>query len=440
MTTPRSSKTKAPREGGDDDFILRPMTFSGTMTLGADSASVTSEVTVSGSGELTLKFIDLPMNQETRFILLHAAGTARETDFRFVGTSADDRTLSTDSLYFSQIQHGGTMNLTGKCSRATIKAKLNEPQTTHTIRYFLRAFQAFRGFERTTTLGRVVMGGDHAVKDFTKTTGQLALAAADGLSFLDAATAKDARTLLDHVLLIMSFASGSYLRAPIRETYAGDFVETEILNLSKGEAPSLPPQHYLNLDGIFGAAVDSYGQIGAYNGLDIAIEWLLMPTTYNEIRLIKGMVALENLVSKSGGHAEMLIDSAAKDSLRAVVKEWLKTANLTETQDREILAKINEAGRTSLESNIRALLEKWAIPLNNLPESALRGVVRARNNIVHRGIYYGDDPDVVPLWTHVTVVHEILTRIVLTAVKYAGPYYSYIGGYHQRRFPACTAS
>ena len=61
--------------------------------------------------------------------------------------------------------------------------------------------------------------------------------------------------------------------------------------------------------------------------------------------------------------------------------------------------------------------------------------IDARNGIVHEGRYHDPAKTQQPLWDHVTVVREIVTRLVFRALGFEGRYVSHLGGYHEATFP-----
>jgi hypothetical protein len=78
--------------------------------------------------------------------------------------------------------------------------------------------------------------------------------------------------------------------------------------------------------------------------------------------------------------------------------------------------------------------------MDGISDESIKAAKQARDRVVHRGQYYEDaKEDEADLWTHVTVVREIVTRFLLTAIGYKGRYFSYIGGCHDAVFPP-TAS
>ena len=65
-------------------------------------------------------------------------------------------------------------------------------------------------------------------------------------------------------------------------------------------------------------------------------------------------------------------------------------------------------------------------------------IVAARNRIVHRGVYYEpEENNQKELFYHVVLLNEIVTRVLLTLLRFRGHYECYLGGHHRRSFPEC---
>jgi len=419
------------------EYLLGPLDFSGTLSLGERSTPLDFQVSLSKTGDLDIVIPGLPVTKETRFILSTWPEKVCSTLFTLTGASADGRTITSDGMYLTSFNHSDVFKAAAKCTYAIITAKLKQPQTEHVVCYHLRAFQGFYELQQDTEFGRLHMTGQKDIEDFNQITGALTLVSS-GTSFINEDKKTAITVLLDHVLMIMSFAAGTYIRAPIRETYANDSVETHVWRLSEGEQPFIAPMSHLNLDRIFGAAVSTYESFKNYKGLKAAIEWLLMPTTYNELTFVKGMVALEHLVAENKPPITNPFTEKQRADLRNHVSAWLLINGLPEDQASQIVGKLTNIGAPTLAAKITAMLDEWKVPTGYLPPKAIKTVVDVRNKIVHSGIYYGKNQKTdVKLWTHITVLYEMLTRIVLTLLNYSGPYYCHIDGYHVRMFPSC---
>lgn len=201
---------------------------------------------------------------------------------------------------------------------------------------------------------------------------------------------------------------------------------------------------------VFDAAVTSFfNPPFEVKNLFFAIEWFAMEATYNEVRLVNAMTALENLVASNLGDNDTLIRpkkefEKTRSTLRSVLRQCIgKWSSEEATRADEIVLELNERladlNRRSILQKLMILAERWSVPLDGIGEDKIKAAKQARDRIVHRGHYYDDGKERNDdLWGHVTVVREIVVRFLLTAIGYRGGYFSYIGGCHDEQFPPQT--
>ena len=202
-------------------------------------------------------------------------------------------------------------------------------------------------------------------------------------------------------------------------------------------------------EAIFEAAVRSFFSppVEAKH-LFFAIEWFSMEATYNEVRLVNAMTALENLIDSNLGPDEALIlPRASFDKTRRVLLSVIRTcvakwpAESAEDAARELNEKLADLNRRSLLRKLELLAARWKVPLDGIDPAALRAAKQARDKVVHRGQYYEDTKDTdTDLWTHVTVIREVVVRFFFTAIGYRGRYISQLGGYDETVFPPAPAA
>ena len=255
--------------------------------------------------------------------------------------------------------------------------------------------------------------------------------------------------LLEHVRRVMSFASAAVLQVPIIEYFSSN--DLEVLVFSKVSQTSAPMRtiHFLNQQSVFDSAVMSFFNppIKVKN-LFFAIEWFAMNSTYNEVCLINAMTVLENIIASNFIDKDAMIQppnefKKTRKILRNVIKKCVEKWGPKEAEKaEEVLGELNERladlNRRSIFKKFKILvdIDHWSIPLNGISDDDFKAAKQARDLIVHRGHYYEEEKgETVDLWQHVTLVREIVVRILLTAIGYKGSYCSYLGGYHQAQFP-----
>jgi hypothetical protein len=182
--------------------------------------------------------------------------------------------------------------------------------------------------------------------------------------------------------------------------------------------------------------------------LFFAIEWFAMEGSYNEIRLVNAMTALENLIDSNVEPGEALILPRAQfEKTRRVLLSVIRTclgkwaAALAHDASLELNEKLADLNRRSLLRKLELLAARWKVPLDGIDPASLKAAKQARDKVVHRGQYYEDAKETdADLWTHVTIIREVAVRFLFTAIGYEGRYISHVGGYHDAVFPPAAAA
>lgn len=423
--------------------------YSGELSLGADTLAVTFRAGADESGEIELEFAPIKLNDAGKFILLkwHDDKNGRMIYFSLSGTSNDGTRFETTHLSFSSLGEfsdasGTRMTPKGRCAKAVLTFKLTNPAEKPVLVVRLRGFKNFRTEPIDCDLGKVHISGLAEFEDANIVTGTITVQAQERPDDVAAWHTKADR-LAEHVRDIMSLASSSALRVPLIAFYDGDTLIVTAWSQSRASFSAFPIFHFIDLDPIFRAAVQSFFNPPiAINRLSFAIEWFAMEASYNEIRLVAAMTALENLIDSNVTEAEGLIlpkkafEKTRKvllNVIRACVAKWTSGSEEAMSEVNGTLAGLN---RRSMLRKLKLLAQRWNVPLDGISDESMRAAKNARDRVVHRGQYYEDasesDAD---LWTHVTVIREIAVRFLLTAIGFKGRYYSYIGGYHDAVLP-----
>lgn len=246
---------------------------------------------------------------------------------------------------------------------------------------------------------------------------------------------------------VMSFAAGVKLSDPALEFRFGNDIEINIQSRNIQHHPGWPVIHMMDRQPIFDAAARSYfNPPYAVENLWMALEWIVMPATFNEARVVNAMTALENLVSANTRDVAYLLDEKPFDNLRKALKKtidgFLRDNQLDSDGSNlgdELCGKLQELRRRSLRRKLDVLLERWSVPTDDIGKKKIRSALEARNNIVHEGRYYVDGTSQVSLYEHIGVVRELVSRVVFRAIGFEGRYVSHLGGYHQAIFPPPNA-
>ncbi|WP_411727650.1 hypothetical protein [Methyloglobulus sp.] len=424
--------------------------FSGSLQANGCVAPVTFRARINPSGEVEFDFDEIAITKETSFIEEHWRHKGSSLSyFSLIGKAEDGTEITTESLYFSSSGFSGLsyhMSFSGgHCSRAKFHRKLVEPKPKPWLRMLLKSFRSAHPLKWQCRLGTISML-EFPPDDIPDAITGFIIVESDNENFDLSVWHDEANKLLDHVRLVMSFASGLILPAPVIEFYMGDKLEVVVSSpIRQASSASFPVFGYVNQQPIFKVAVTSFFDPPfVVQNLFIAIDWFAMGTTYAEVRLVNTMTVLENLIASNLGESDMLILPDKKEfekyrrTLRKVLKQCIKKWSRDETKNEDILSDINERladlNRRSIIQKLNILAERWSVPLDGITPKQIKAAKNARDSIVHRG-HYDKDGSSKELWKHAMVVREIVIRFLFTAIGYQGKYISQLGGYHEAQFP-----
>lgn len=243
-----------------------------------------------------------------------------------------------------------------------------------------------------------------------------------------------AERLLGRIRDYMSFAAGINMTAPIREIYlGGDRLVTEVYEQTEQPGTQMPVFAQRQMDAFFAHAVRAPDQ-----DLWPAIAWFVLPSVYAEQRLVNAMTALENLVDTLlPSKKKELLTGKKYTGLVAAIEEFSKK-NLGEFDKLdEVEAKFTEFRRRPFHKKLVALFEEMDVPTWDLGDEVIKKAINGRNSVIHTGRYKGgNDPATEPgLWAHVTIIREIVSRIVFKLVGFTGKYTTFVGGCRDAEFP-----
>lgn len=436
------------QDPGLSEFI----SFTGDLQAGDCITHVTFSTRIGCSGEIEFQFGTIALTKENSFIMEYWNHECSALIcFSLSGKSADGIEFATNTLYFNSLgqessKEGTYLNPFGTCSQAEFRRKLLEPVPCPIIRMYVKGFQNFSPLSSKCDLGTVYMNGKSSIVDPDTIMGHISICS-DNEPVDLSAWRTEADKLLDHVRRVMSFASATVLEAPITEFIAGSEVEVVTLSQTRQAPAFLRTFHYLDQQHVFDAAVNSFFNPPRpdMKNLFFAIEWFAMYATYNEVRLVNAMTALENLVASNLGESDVLIRplkefDKMRTKLRQVIKKCVdKWSPVEQEKAKEVVKDLNEKladlNRRSIFQKLKSLSDRWSVPLDGISDDMIKAAISARNDIVHKGHYYEDGKEKTDLSEHVTVIREIIVRFLLTAIGYKGRYLSYLGGYHEAQFP-----
>jgi hypothetical protein len=419
--------------------------FSGNLKIEECNIPVKFRAFLNSSGEIEFDFDEIQVTDEAKIVNIFLPRGAGLTHFSLNASSDDNVSLAIERIRFSSSYDTNTRKLhlsEGHYSKATFSRNLANYRNKPLLKMWLLGFERSHSLEMECRLGMISLVEIPSENHNDKLTGLLQIEATTNV--LDISTWHDEATkLLEHIIFIMSFASGFMLRIPIIQFDSMDnLVLVSLPQISQLSNSSLPVIESYGKRAIFQAAVNSFFNAPfEVKNLLIAISWFVMNSSYAEVRLVNSMTVLENLISSNLGEDDLLIvqDNKLFDkyrkALRKVIKDcFVKWSEENEKNQTKTLSDINEnlanLNRRSLRQKIYILADKWLIPLEGIEDHQVKMVINARNTIIHKGHYIINND----LWELAMIARELVVRFILSAIGYKGDYISHIGGYHLVRY------
>lgn len=391
-------------------------------------------------GEVELRFDQIPRSPAVA--ALEESWSKEHQGFEMLsltGAAEDGTVFESAEVLFTSLGHrweketGHTYQPTAKYRRATLRFSLLEQSEHPIFRMWVKGFECFPEVRTNCSLGEVVAWGVARLTDPDVITGGIEIRATNAPPDPDAWLAA-AEKLGWHIRSVLSFAASVTLRAPLTDAIQGTTSVVSCRSQVRQIRPQLQTFTSLHLQPIFEAAVSShFDPHPDVKGLGMAIEWMAQESTYNEVRLFSAMTALEHLLDANLSDEDKYVFSA-KDF--GPVAEALANAlgaldgQAADPRLGEIQPRLGDLRRRSLRRKLWILLERWAVPIADIGEKRIKATLQARNRVVHTGEHHDSS-----LWPHVSVIRELVVRIILTALQFEGEYASYLDGARRVQFP-----
>ena len=441
----RPRRTRKP----DHDDLRNFQRFSGTLRDGDKAMPVRFKTRIGEDGEVEIDFHAFRITKANWFVRERFQAERNEVaEFVLSGVTADGLRFESDSLSFNSLgsRFSGVHNRhwskpRGECGKVQYFRTPEPARDRPVLKLHLKGFDCFPPLYATCALGKIQVAGETKLSEADRLTGWIVIEATEPPVDIGAWRA-DAEKLLEPLRRILSVGASTMLQAPILEFVADDSHEIEVLSQTRQHAPVMRVFHKLNLQPVLDAAIVSFFDppVEAKN-LFFAIEWFAMATTYNEVRLVNAMTALENLIDSNLTEEEALIEPRREfDKTRKILRKVIRACldrwspDRAEAAREELGEKLLDLNRRPLRRKLHLLAARWNVPLDGISDAQIARAIKARNAIVHNGHHPAaeDGPD---LWDHMTVVRELVVRFLLTAIGYRGQYISHVGGYRFAHFP-----
>lgn len=417
----------------------------GNIFLGTEVYETPVELEFFPSGEVIPHFPELDYRPSFDFVHRGFYDDRSELNgFSFEAISPENVKYYTDRLVLNSASrpfHDGKYfaRLKGFFSYLLREEQTRDPPHTQYVAYFLKGFESFGPYIKQTPLGRVSIKGASKYEDYNHVGGVIGIRRSQQSQPPSMAWEFHARAFLDYLHRMMKFARSCTLSVAFCEAGRCSHAIKVFYNPRKTERPFLSPIHFLNSSSFFDCCIDTYFcRANLIESIKYGIDWLNEPQHYNELRLIVRMMALENFV-------EGLLDSDEKRrfprrefrKIRATLLENLDGAELEKIKKPELVTALSHINIASLREKVDRLIEKYNVPMEGLSKNKIHNAIGARNDVVHRGVYYvKGEEEQDPLWIHITVMNEILVRLVFMLVGYRGMYTSWLDGMAHRDFPS----
>ena len=319
------------------------------------------------------------------------------------------------------------------------------------VRYRLLGFECFGRLVGKTDFGSVEVAGSTKIENYDEVTGVLTIKVQPDRSFDLTTWLAICDISVRSILDILSLANDSYIAWTCRDLfYDESWMSSFLIGSRRSGRPSQPLFTYLNLQPILNLALTNYSEdLKQKTGLDVAIEWFLIKSTYDEVKLLTVMTALEHLVYVYAEQKERgtifkndifknIVTpqvKAALDQSLELLLENKEDANKRKSYPDKVKSaknKITEINRYPFKENLWEFLKKHKVPLDGI-EQDIEPAVNARHQIVHRGMYISGG-STQSVNDHLAVLRELLNRIFLTLLKYNGEYQSFLNGPEWKEF------
>lgn len=420
----------------------------GSLSSGDRGTPVVFDVFVGRDGRVRVLFRSIPLTSDVSW--LHRAafpGDLVLPRLRLAGAGPAGATLSSDRVYITRV---ATTSLDGgpvldlEAQAEPLHIVYPEPSPPHNRRVACYRTIGMRGFSVVSCEapeGTVALAAPHEPQEYGALEGIITIESADTSPPLASwlATCDD---LIARILDIVSLGQGRYVRYGIRECYVNEtLAQLDFYGAHESTDPYQPCFHHLNMEPVLTLAVNSYTpRLRDDAGLGIAIEWLLMNPRYIEGKYLTAHTAIEHLLAILGSHLPTTIlepeayQRAVLPRLASALE--LASKDLPDASDEDLAflrRKLDGLNHRPFTDRLLSLFEHLRVPTSDLADR-IPAALRARNKLLHRGRYTGDEP----LQEHLTVLRELVVRTILTLLNFHGYYESYLRDPTWGPFPPVT--
>jgi hypothetical protein len=417
----------------DDRSALKETEFTGNISINGTAAPIAFRAAAGPDCRLRLAADTVDGPTYHLAIGSHSKPGADKEEFTLSGTSADGKTtIAAEHVIVLGCGHNDGrrwIKFRALASKVTVVRERSAEKPS--LRLWFRSFVSFRNPVVETSLGRLMVSG--GTRDVTPddTSGCVTIEAPSDHPGHD--WRNEADQFLRHMHRGLALAHGGRLQTPMLDYVHGLTFERTFFDGS-GFTRELPVQYSLNQEPFIKALVERYERSGPLPDiLWTALGWMQTDTTFDEMRFLSGMTALEAIIENQlPDRRGTIIPEENFKTLRQRIEDVIVSDDTLSEEAREILvAKLSQLNSKTFSQKIHALFDHYQIPKRDFEGNVVRDLIRLRNDIVHRG----STPESVDIWPNIVLVRELITRILLKEIGLVGRYCCYVGGLNDRDFP-----
>lgn len=410
--------------------ILDPVRFDGSLSTGDHVVPTSFTAGIDDVGGLTLAIDAIRPGRAGTPFAPEGEPLQAQASCSLTGRSKSGWRFASDTLYVTRWRHppDDSVEIEADCGLATFSKDVRRGHQDLRAWYF-RKIGTFHGIEHQTRLGRLVFTG------FAERPGQApsAVLAIHAGGQEHPGWWDESERFLIHLSRVLSFASDVYALPVYEHSVRHDIMTLRVVRRGPAPSPYMPPFDALFMNQIFARAVETFDECpGTIEELEPAIRWMTAAVAYEETRLINAMSALESILARSP-MPDLFMEPDAFRDLRRRIRGFLRA----EQAPSRMAGKVDELNRRSFRDKIEDLLTSRGIVTDDLPEGWLSSIITARNVLIHTGVAPDLPAPDARLIDHIVWAREIVTRIVLGALRFSGQYQSWLHRSAYLSFPVC---
>jgi hypothetical protein len=433
---------------------------SGQLCWQENSLNISFDLSIARDGAIKIRLADIPFREEVLWLykLVPTKGRYFEP-LQLKGHDIEGNFISSESVFLTSHgtridESGDWIGSEGTCTQIrldSVKPSTHGKAAELLLQYRLLGFKCFDPLSANTDLGSIQVVGSIKIENYDEATGVLTIKNQPEHNFDLTNWIESCDKLARSILDILSLANDRYIAWTSRSIFHNkSWVSSLFIGPRRAGKPTQPLFTHLNLQPMLNLALTNYSEeLKQKTGLDVAIEWFLIKSTYAEVRFLTAMTALEHLICIYAGREERekifqnkrfekiirpQVNAALDQSLDLLLENEEDAAKRESYPDMVKAAKnkVAEINRYPFKDNLIKFLREYKVPLDGIDQN-IEPAIDVRHEIVHRGMYVSGG-SIQSVNDHLGVLRELLARIFLTLLKYSGEYQSFLNGPEWKKF------